>query len=133
MFDMLAAFLQAAPELAKQVAPQVYVTVQPAPVGIPEWAKIVVSASVGALFGIGSNIAMELIKPSISKRQLKKSIATHLAAEVMDDLGNVEACLRMFGDIDSVRQMQIATEFAKKGVSTTSSAKSATTSLRRNG
>jgi hypothetical protein len=113
MLDVLVALQQGAPELAKQIAPHVYVTVQPAPVGFPEWAKIMISASVGALFGIGSNVAMEFTKPSISKRQLKRRMATHLAAEVMDDLGNVEACLRMFGDIDSARQMRIATEFAK--------------------
>jgi hypothetical protein len=44
---MLAAFLQTAPQLAKQVAPQVYVTVQQ-PAGMPEWVKIFISAAVGA-------------------------------------------------------------------------------------
>jgi hypothetical protein len=76
---MLFMILQAAQQ-AKQVAPNVYV--MPAPVGMPEWVKIVISAGVGAVFGIGGSVVMEFVKPKLSLATLKRSIATQLAFEL---------------------------------------------------
>lgn len=51
---------QQAPVLAKQIAPNVYVTVQQPPHGMPEWVKTLLSA---AVFGIATSTAMEFVKP----------------------------------------------------------------------
>jgi hypothetical protein len=45
-----------------RAAPNV-IYVRDAAGGMPEWVKITISAFVGALLAIGSNVAMEFIKP----------------------------------------------------------------------
>src|ERR1035438_2966710 len=71
--------------------PPINVTVQPPAGGMSEWEKTLISAGVGALFGILSSIAMEYVKPAIAKRSLKKTIEGHLGAEMSLNLGLVEA------------------------------------------
>jgi hypothetical protein len=46
-----------------QPLPPISVTVQQPVGGMPEWEKTLISAGVGALFGILSSIAMEYVKP----------------------------------------------------------------------
>ena len=59
---MLSIILQAVQQ-AHQLAPDVHIILlQLPPTGMPEWAKILISAGVGALFGIVDNIAMEYVK-----------------------------------------------------------------------
>lgn len=53
---------------------------------MPEWVRIVISAAVGAVFGIGGNIAMEFLKPRMAKAALKKMIATQLIHEMKKNL-----------------------------------------------
>jgi hypothetical protein len=63
---------------------------------MPESVKILITAAVGALVGIFSNIAMEYVKPWIAKQNLRKTITAQLAAELMDNLSLMEAADRMF-------------------------------------
>jgi hypothetical protein len=112
-FLTVAAAAQQVPVLARQVAPNIYVTVQPAP-GMPEWAKILISASVGALLGISSNILMEFVKPSIAKRKLKKLIKAHLIPEATLSVRSIEACMRVFSEVNDVgKSGRYAMDFAK--------------------
>lgn len=66
--------LQIVPQVAPQLPP-IQITVQ-SPPGMPEWIKILISAGVGALFGILGNMAMEILKPQIGtwlkRRELEK-------------------------------------------------------------
>jgi hypothetical protein len=82
---MLAFLLQAAQQ-AKQIAPNVYVTVQPPPAGMPEWVKILISAGTGALLGIASSIVMEYVKPWISQRATSKQLKDELTQELTENL-----------------------------------------------
>jgi hypothetical protein len=115
---MITAFLitavQQAPVLARQVAPNIYVTVQPGAPGLPEWARILISASVGALLGTSSSVLMEFVKPSIAKRQLKKFIKAHLIPEATLSAYSIEACRRVFGAVENVdKSGHYAMDFAK--------------------
>jgi hypothetical protein len=47
-------------QAAAQQLPPINVTVQQPAGGMPEWVKILISAGTGALFGVLSNIAMEV-------------------------------------------------------------------------
>jgi hypothetical protein len=69
----------------------IYVNVQQPPPGMPEWEKLLISAGVGALLGIISNIAMEYVKPWIAKRLLRRTVADQLAAELADNMNEVDA------------------------------------------
>ncbi|HTF71135.1 MAG TPA: hypothetical protein VK638_51555 [Edaphobacter sp.] len=68
-------------DVVQAAPPQVFVTVQQ-PTGLPEWVKIIISASVGALFAVLGSVVMEFIKPKIARRQ----IALQLMAEVKRNL-----------------------------------------------
>ena len=81
--------IQASQE-AKQGLPNVYVTVLPAADGMPEWVKILISAGVGALFGIVGSTVMEFIKPKISNAALKKAIARQLAFELVTNCHKID-------------------------------------------
>lgn len=78
-----------------QQLPPINVTVQQPAGGMPEWVKILISAGVGALFGIMSSVAMEYVKPTIAKKLLKKMICAQVGAEVIDNLNKMEACGRL--------------------------------------
>jgi hypothetical protein len=82
-------------QTAAQQLPPINVTVQPPAGGLPESVKILISASVGAMFGIGSNIAMEFVKPWIAKRLTRRTMADHLGNELVDNQSKVEAADRI--------------------------------------
>jgi hypothetical protein len=103
---MLGLLLQAAQNAAKhavaqapvtvaQAPPQVYVTVQQPAGSMPEWLKILITAGVGALVGICSNIAMEYVKPWVAKRVLKKTVAKQIHDELLKALAAAEAAHRI--------------------------------------
>ncbi len=75
--------------------PQINVTVaQPlTPPGLPDWIKTLITAGVGFLFGITSNVAMEFVKPWIARKVLKRRILGYLAAELNENLAVVDVCL----------------------------------------
>lgn len=81
--------IQQSPALAKQVAPNIYVTVQSA-TGIPEWVKILASASVGAAFGIASSLLMEFVKPWIARRHALKTMIPQLNEELLKNINQFE-------------------------------------------
>ena len=85
----------------QQVTPNVYVTLQSAPMGMPEWVKILLSATVGALVGIISNIAMEYVKPWIVRRGLRKSVATQLVSEWAVNYSKIESGVRVLAKVDA--------------------------------
>ena len=101
MLLLLLQAAQQAPTLARQVAPQVYVTVQQPRGGMPEWATILITATVGALVGIVSNIAMEYVKPYISTSLLRKTVISQLSAELMKNMRSVEAGRRILEGAES--------------------------------
>lgn len=123
---MLASIIQGvveqAPVLAKQVAPNVYVAVQPPPSGMPEWVRIVISAGVGAIFGISGNVTMEFVKPILQRRKAKKQIVIEILryfayVEVANDTFNrrrerasreekeamIKRCAKLFNGINPQR------------------------------
>lgn len=75
--------------------PQVYVTVQQPSGGMPEWAKILISAAVGALLGIVSNIAMEFVKPYIAKKVTAKAVSDQLIAEFTENMRTLDSARRV--------------------------------------
>jgi hypothetical protein len=85
-------------QAAAQHLPPINVTVQQPAGGMPEWVKILISAGVGALFGILSSIAMEYLKPYIAKRFLRKTVSAQVGAELVENLGEVEAAYRILED-----------------------------------
>jgi hypothetical protein len=84
--------------VAKQFPP-INITVQQPP-GLPEWIKILITAGIGALVGITSNIAMEVLKPYIAKRLLKASVDKQLGDELMENLSQIEAVNRLLKSVD---------------------------------
>ena len=84
--SMFLSMVQAASQLARQIAPNMYVTVQQPLPGMPEWVKILISAGTGALLGIASNIAMEYLKPWIAERATSKQLKEELTEELTDNL-----------------------------------------------
>jgi hypothetical protein len=75
-----------AAQQAKQVAPQVWVSVQPPAGGMPEWVKLLISAGTGALLGIASNVVMEYVKPWIARRVASQQLKDELTEELTDNL-----------------------------------------------
>ncbi len=66
------------------------VYVQQAPGGMSEFTKVLIAASVGAVFGIGGNIMMEFIKPRIAKRSLKREITAQLIGEIKRNIKHLK-------------------------------------------
>lgn len=59
--------------------------------GMSEFTKILISATVGALVGIVSNIAMEYIMPRISRKNLLKVVTDQLVSELIVNYHKVES------------------------------------------
>ena len=85
--------------LLQAALPPIYVTVQQPAGGMPEWAKTLISAGIGALFGIISSLAMEYIKPAVLHRKQERIVKEQLAAEVSDNLSSIEGFARMLQEI----------------------------------
>jgi hypothetical protein len=90
--------------------PSVYVTVQQPSAGMPEWIKILLTAAVGALVGIASNIAMEYVKPWIAKRLMKKTVKTQIFTELLAAGSDAESAQRILAS--AAAQSGEAREFA---------------------
>jgi hypothetical protein len=65
--------------------PPINVVLQNAP-GMSEWAKTLLSASVGFVFAMVASVVMEYLKPWIARRSLQRDISAHLREEVMLNL-----------------------------------------------
>lgn len=78
-----------AAQQAKQVAPQIWVAVQQPAAGMPEGMKILITASTGAIIGIGGNFLMEFVRPWVAKGKLKRSIAKQLVYELRRNLQSI--------------------------------------------
>jgi GTP1/Obg family GTP-binding protein len=89
---------------------------------MPEWVRIVISASVGAIFGISGNVMMEFVKPIIQRRKAKKQIINEMLqyfayVEVADETFNrkrdtasreekeamIKRCGKLFNNINPQR------------------------------
>lgn len=68
----------------------VYITVQQPAGGMPEWVKILISAGVGALFGILGSIAMEFVRPTLLAQRMKKTVRQQLIAELKNNMKSLE-------------------------------------------
>jgi hypothetical protein len=88
-------------QAAAQQLPPINVTVQPPAVGMPEWVKILISASTGALFGILGNIAMEYVKPWIAARVLTKRISRELADELLANARCAATAIHIIEDAEN--------------------------------
>ena len=87
-------------QFAAQQLPPIYVTVQQPAGGMPEWAKILISAATGALLGVISSIAMEYAKPWIAKRVMRSAMAVQLGIELMENQSKVEAAGRVLRETE---------------------------------
>jgi|SRR5271155_1801936 len=88
MAGMLLLLLQA-PILAKQMVPNVYVTVQQPVGGMPEWIKILITAVISALFAFGVALLTERMKLGIAKTKLKKEASEQMLAELKRNMDKV--------------------------------------------
>lgn len=91
-------FIPPVPEHVVQAAqqlPPINVVVQQPPAGMPEWAKLLISAAVGAVFAIVGNIVMEYVKPMIQRR----SITRHLMVELTTSLSFAAGMQPAFQDL----------------------------------
>jgi hypothetical protein len=84
---MLTLLLQTAQQ-AKLVAPNIYVV--PAPGGMPEWVKILITAVVGAIFGVMSAPLTELAKTFILRIPARRKIRAQLVEELIENLDRLE-------------------------------------------
>lgn len=69
------------------------------PPSLPDWEKVLITASAGAVFGIVGSIAMEFLKPLIAKSTQRKTIRKQLGAELLDNMNNIEAAIRVAADV----------------------------------
>lgn len=60
-----------------------------------EFAKTLLSAATGALFGIVGNVAMEFAKPYIARHVSKKTVSAQLAAELLGNMDTIEAAVKI--------------------------------------
>src|ERR1035437_8870513 len=58
--------------------------------GMPEWVKILITAVVGAIFGIASAPLTELAKTFILRIPMRRKIKTQLVDELIENLDRVE-------------------------------------------
>jgi hypothetical protein len=86
-------FLQAAAQHLPPGLPPINVTVQQPVGGMSEWVKILISAGVGALFGILGSIGMEYARPVIAKRRMLKEVTKQLKDEVRSGAEVVRECV----------------------------------------
>jgi hypothetical protein len=114
---MLLLLLQAAAQHTQAVVqaapPQVFITVQQPAGGMPEWVKILITAGVGALFGVGSALITENVKTRLAKERLKKAIAEQLTAEMEENLDHVETCTEILITAARAGQLDLDSTFAK--------------------
>jgi hypothetical protein len=75
--------LQAAAQHLPPGLPPINVTVQQPASGMPDWVKILISAGVGAVLGVGSNLLMEFVKPIIARRQMTRLVREQIVEEVL--------------------------------------------------
>jgi hypothetical protein len=68
------------------------------PPGMPFWKTALLSALIGTCFGIGSNIAMEFIKPWISMAILRRRVGKHVFQELGTNMGFIHAVDLIFED-----------------------------------
>ncbi len=83
-------FIPPLPEHAVQALPQINVVVQQPSTGMPEWIKILITAVVGAVFGIVSAPATEAVKGYFGRIGLRKQF---LLDELIDNLERAEHTL----------------------------------------
>jgi hypothetical protein len=91
-------------QAAAQHLPPINITVQQPAGGMPEWVKILISAGVGALFGVLGSVMMEFVKPAITKRLMKKRLSAQVVAEVTKNLNMVDSICRLFQSIEGGTQ-----------------------------
>jgi hypothetical protein len=82
---MIALIVQAVVEAAPNV-----IYVRDAAGGMPEWVKILITAVVGAMFGIVSAPLTELAKTFILRIPMRRKIKTQLVDELIENLDRVE-------------------------------------------
>jgi hypothetical protein len=77
--------------------PPIHVIVEKMPEvsGLPEWAKLLISAGVGAIFGILSTLVTESIKARRSKHSEMKKLTGQLVPELKENLDQVETLKKM--------------------------------------
>jgi hypothetical protein len=71
------------------------------PPGAPLWLTIVLSAMTGAASAILGGLAVEYLKPYITRLQREKMIRGLLDDEFLANLGELEACLRVLNHASS--------------------------------
>ena len=83
---------------AAQQVPTINVTVQQPP-GLPVWVTALISAAIGAAFALTTNVLMEYVKPWITKRRTRQSVAKQITDEVATNMRVLEASLLVLKDI----------------------------------
>ena len=78
-----------------QQLPPVYVTVQTPP-GMPIWLSVSISASIGAMFAVLTNVLMEFVKPKINRRLLHQKMREHIDAEFKKNMALIYKGFRTF-------------------------------------
>lgn len=78
----------------------IHITIQQPP-GMPEWIKILITAGTGAMLGIISNIAMEYVKPWISRKQVRKTVEAQLKSELIENWIVIKESIRILEDAES--------------------------------
>jgi hypothetical protein len=80
--------------------PPINVVVQNPP-GMSEWAKTLLSASVGFIFAMVASVVMEYLKPWIAKGSLRTTIAAHVGEEVLINLNLLEGALKVLLEVQA--------------------------------
>jgi hypothetical protein len=72
--------------------PPINVTVQ-TPQGWPIWETTLFPAVIGAAFGVGSSLLMEVIKPRLERGRTTQIVSRHLALEIIRSAYVVELAI----------------------------------------
>ena len=111
---MLPLLVRAAFQVSGQTVPPITVVVQQPQGGTPEWIKVLVPATVGALVGIMSNIAMEYVKPWIQRSNLQRTMKRDLMRELAENKLLIEEHLDFYQrdqSADTIFKLRTALEF----------------------
>jgi len=78
-----------------QQLPPINVTVQ-SPPGMPIWLSAPISAAIGAMFAVVTNVVMEFVKPKINQRVLHRMMREHIDTEFKKNMALVYKGFRTF-------------------------------------
>lgn len=83
----------------------------PIPPGLPVWETALLSAGIGALFGILTGTLMEIVKPMLARFLLMRKMGPQLIAELRQNLKGIIDAKRAESDSQSDEEIVVLAEY----------------------